>query len=77
MHGANAAVVMESSRAQVEALRGERAELAGEAARLADALADAEARLKVLARRNGELRCGTGGSVVHSKCRYRCLPVLS
>lgn len=56
VRAANAAVVMEAGRSQVEGLRGERAQLAGEAARLGDALADAEARLQALARRNGELR---------------------
>ena len=58
VRAATAAVVMEAGRAQVEALRGERAQLAGEAARLGEALVGAEARLQALARRNAELRWG-------------------
>lgn len=62
VRAANAATVIEASRAQVEALRGDKAALQGRAAELGDALASAEARLQALAKRNGELRwAGAGG----------------
>ena len=47
---------MASNRDQLEGLRAERAGLQGEAQQLAAALADSEAQLQALAKRNGELR---------------------
>lgn len=57
----SAAVVLESSRAQLEALRGEKAALALQGQELAAELEGSRAQLQALARQNGELRWGGVG----------------
>jgi hypothetical protein len=83
VRAANASAVMASNRDQLEGLRAERAGLQGEAQQLAAALADSEAQLQALAKRNGELRwvwvggCGPNLGVKAALCivAARCLHI--
>ena len=62
----NAGVVIQSGKAQAEALRGERAQLAEQAQALARQLAERDAQLQALAKKNGELRWAAGPALLQS-----------